>query len=195
MTIEYGAIHPEQGTVPADPRLASHAELRWYALYTCANSERRIADQLNIRYARGIEHFLPQYASLRQWKDRKVRLELPLFPGYVFVHLALQNRLRILQIPGVAHIVGFGGHAAPLADEDVARLHACLDQGLRAQPHPFLQVGRRVRVRSGPLAGLEGIIVRRKNAARFVISFALIQRSIAVELDCAALESAVPGQR
>lgn len=192
MTIEQTAIQPSQGIAANDPRLAAYTEPRWYALYTCANSERRVAEQLN---QRGIEHFLPQYESLRHWKDRKVRLQLPLFPGYVFVHLAVQNRLRVLQIPGVVHIVGFGGHATPLADEDVARVRKCLDDGFRAQPHPFLQTGRRVRVCSGPLAGLEGIIVRRRSAARFVISFALIQRSIAVELDGAVLESLLPGQR
>jgi len=185
MTIERAAIQPSTGIVPADPRLAAYAEPHWYAVYTCANSERRVADQL---LTRGIEHFLPQYESLRRWKDRKVRLQLPLFPGYVFVHLALQNRLRVLQIPGVVQIVGFGGRAAPLADADVARVRTCLEHGFHAQPHPFLQVGRRVRVRSGPLAGLEGIILRRKTATRFVISFALIQRSIAVELDGMDLE-------
>ena len=192
MTIERAIIQPNKGMVPDGPGLADYTETRWYALYTCANRERRVADQLR---SRGIEHFLPQYESLREWKDRKVRLQLPLFPGYVFVHLALQNRLCVLQIPGVAHIVGFGGRATPLADEDVARVRICLDHGFRAQPHRFLQVGRRVRVRSGLLTGLEGIIVRRKNAARFVISFVSIQRSIAVELDSAALESVVPGQR
>lgn len=185
MNVENTTMLSSQGITANDPRLAANAEPHWYALYTCANSERRVAEQL---IKRGVEHFLPQYESLRQWKDRKVRLQLPLFPGYVFVHLALQNRLRVLQVPGVVHMVGFGGHATPLADEDVARVRACLDHGFRAQPHPFLQVGRRVRVRSGPLAGLEGIIVRRKNAARFVISFALIQRSIAVELDGAEME-------
>jgi transcription antitermination factor NusG len=160
---------------------------RWYAAYTRANHEKRVADQLA---ERGVENLLPQYESLRKWKDRRVRLQMPLFPGYVFVHLALRNRLRVLQVPGVACLVGFAGRPVPVPEEEFARIRGFLNKGLRAEPHPCLQAGQRVRVRSGSLEGMEGIILRRKNRCRLVISLELIQRAVAVDLDGADLEAA-----
>lgn len=161
-------------------------ELKWYAAYTSANHERSVASQLE---ARGVEHFLPTYSSVRQWKDRRVTLELPLFPGYVFVRMALGARPLIVQTPGVARIVGFGGLPAALPEEEIEGLQKGLVSGVRAEPHAFLSVGRRVRVRNGPLSGMEGIVVRRKNLNRFVISLELIQRSVAVDIEVADLEA------
>ena len=136
-----------------------------------------------------MEHFVPLYESVRQWKDRKVQLQLPLFPGYVFVRLALCDRMRVLQVPGVARLVGFNGLPCALPDSDIEALKAGLTSGVRAEPHPYLTVGRRVRVRAGALAGLEGVLVRRKNSARLVISLDLIKRSVAVEVDASGLEA------
>jgi transcription antitermination factor NusG len=158
---------------------------RWYAAYTRANHERRVADQLA---ERGVDSFLPQYESVRKWKDRKIRLQLPLFPGYVFVHLALQNRLRALQVPGVACLVSSAGRPLAVPEEEFLRIRGFLKQGLHAEPHPYLKPGRRVRVRSGPLEGMEGIVVRRKNGNWLVISMELIQRAVAVDLHAADLE-------
>jgi len=157
-----------------------HLEPQWYAAYTSANHEKRVAEQLGVRE---VEHFLPLYASVRRWKDRRVTLQMPLFPGYVFVRFALRHRLQLLQIPGVVHLVTFGGHPAPLQEEDICAIQNCMSQGGRVEPYPYLQVGRRVRVKSGPLQGLEGIILRRKNRTRFVLSFELIMRSVAVEIE------------
>jgi transcription antitermination factor NusG len=176
----------ESRVISGDPRVAMYGPSHWYAVYTCANHERRVADQL---VRRGVENFLPQYESVRRWRDRKVLLRLPLFPGYVFVHLALQNRLRVLQVPGVVRLVGFDGHPVTVPEEEVLRVRRFLDEGFRAEPHKYLQAGRHVRVKNGPLEGMEGIIVRRKNGCRLVISFALIQRSMAVEVDAADLEA------
>jgi transcription antitermination factor NusG len=159
---------------------------QWYAAYTRANHEFRVSGQLA---ERGVENFLPQYESLRKWKDRKVRLRMPLFPGYVFVHLVLQNRLRVLQVPGVACLVGFAGSPAAVPEEEFAKIRGFLEQGLRAQPHPYLPAGRRVRVHNGPLCGMEGIILRRKNGCRLVISLELIQRSMAVDIDATDVEA------
>lgn len=159
-------------------------QARWYAVYTCANHERRVADQFA---GRNVEHFLPQYESVRWWKDRKVRLQRPLFPGYLFVHAAAQDRLRVLQVPGVVRLVGFNGSPTPMPQEDIQRIREFLGQGWRAEPHPYLQVGRRLRVVRGPLAGMEGIVVRRKNRGRLVLSFDLIQRSMAIEMGNADL--------
>jgi len=163
---------------------APTARPRWYAVYTCANHEKRVADQF---VGRSVEHFLPQYESVRKWKDRKVRLQLPLFPGYLFVHMAPQERLRVLQVSGVVRLVGFNGSPTPLPEEDLERVREFLGQGWRAEPHPYLQAGRRARVMRGPLAGMEGIVLRRKNRSRLVISFDLIQRSMMIEIDEADL--------
>jgi transcription antitermination factor NusG len=159
---------------------------RWYAVSTRSNHERRVAVQLA---ERGVENFLPQYESVRRWKDRKVHLKIPLFPGYVFVHLALRLRLRVLQVPGVACLVSFAGRPAAVPEEEFAKIRGFLKQGLRAEPHPYLKAGRRVRVRSGPLAGMEGIVLRRKNACRLVISLELIQRAIAVDVNSTDVEA------
>lgn len=174
---------------PAWPSLqAKCGELHWYAAYTSANHEKRVAEQLEARH---VEHFLPSYTSVRQWKDRRVTLQLPLFPGYVFIHMALLNRLQVLQIPGVAKLVGFGATATPLPKEEIDALRAGLVSGVHAEPHPYLNVGRRVRVKHGPLAGLEGIVLRWKGNWRVVLSLDLIQRSIAVDVDASALASMV----
>jgi transcription antitermination factor NusG len=157
-----------------------YLEQRWYAAYTSANHEKRVAEQL---VQRSVEHFLPLYASVRRWRDRKVKLDLPLFPGYVFVRLALRDRLQVLQVPGVASLVGFGGTLTALPEGEIERLRTSLGSGLRAEPHSFLTAGRRVRVMAGPLAGLRGILVRKKSKSRFVLTVDLIMRSIAVEID------------
>jgi transcription antitermination factor NusG len=175
----------EEGAFDGDA-LQAFAQSRWYAAYTRANHERRVADQLE---ERGVENFLPRYESVRKWKDRKMRLQMPLFPGYVFVHLALQDRLRVLQVPGVACLVGFAGRPVAIPEEEFERIRAFLNKEFRAEPHPYLKAGRRVRVRSGPLAGMEGIVVRRKNGNRLVICLGLIQRAIAVDVDAFDIEA------
>jgi transcription antitermination factor NusG len=160
-------------------------EPHWYAAYTCAQHEKRVAEQFT---QRSLENFLPQYESVRRWKDRRVKLLLPLFPGYVFVRLALRERLRVLETPSVVRLVGFNGHPAALPDKEMEALRACVAAQLAAEPHAYLTVGRRVRIKCGPLAGLEGVLVRRKNIFRVVLSLDLIARSAAVEVDAADLE-------
>jgi transcription antitermination factor NusG len=166
---------PKQFGLPVD-----YLTPRWYAAYTSANQEKRVAKQLGLR---DVEHFLPLYSSLRRWKDRRVTLQTPLFPGYVFVHLALRDRLQVLQIPGFVHLVSFGAQPVALQEEDILALQTCQTRGHHLEPHPYLQAGLRARVKSGPLRGLEGIILRRKNRTRFILSFDQILRSVAVEVD------------
>lgn len=161
------------------------AEVHWYAAYTSAKHEKTVSAELR---RRSVDYFLPLYSSIRRWKDRRVKLEMPLFPGYVFVHFALRDRLRVLQIPGVVRFIGFDTYATPVPDIDIIRIREILTQGVRAEPHRYLAAGRRVRVKTGPLQGLQGIIVRRKNKMRFVISVDSIQRSIAVEVQDHCLE-------
>jgi transcription antitermination factor NusG len=117
-----------------------------------------------------------------------VQLELPLFPGYVFVRLPICERLRVVQIPSVVRLVGFGGLPTALPDDEIDLIRAGFLQGCGAEPHPFLTVGRRVRITAGPFAGLEGILKRKKSVLRVVVSLELIQRSVAVDVDVANVQ-------
>lgn len=153
---------------------------RWYAAYTRAQHEKSVAKQLGLR---SIESFLPLYEKVSRWKDRRVKLQLPLFSGYVFVRIALEEKLRVLQIPSVVRLVGFNGIPTPLNDDEMEAMQNGLNSELRTEPHPFLTVGCRVRLKSGPFAGLQGILLRKKGGFRFVLSVELIQRSIAVDVD------------
>jgi transcription termination/antitermination protein NusG len=163
------------------------SEPHWYAAYTCANHEKRVAEQMR---ERSVDHFLPQYRSMRRWKDRRVELDLPLFPGYVFVHVSLGERLRVLQVPSVVRLVSFGGGPVELPDEQMTRLREGLGSKLKAGPHPYLTVGRRVRIRRGALAGMEGILLRMRGSVRVVLSLELIMQSISVEVDAADIAPA-----
>ena len=107
------------------------------------------------------------------------------FPGYVFVRMALINRLQVLQIPGVARLAGFNGHSVPLSDTEIDGLRGSWACGVRAEPHPFLTAGCRVRITAGPLEGLQGLLIRRRGNLRAVLSIDLIQRSVAVDVDAA----------
>jgi transcription antitermination factor NusG len=152
----------------------------WYAAYTHARHEKKVAQQLKDR---GIEHFLPVYSSVRRWKDRRKQLDLVLFPGYVFVHMQLAERLRVLELPGVVRFVCFNGQPAALLGDDVEALRNGLAHGVRAESHPYLTVGRRVKVVHGPLSGAQGILVRLKTNWRLIIAIDAIMRSVCVEID------------
>lgn len=166
---------------------ACGAELRWYAAQTCARHEKRVARQLELR---AVESFLPLYEKMSRWKDRRVKVQLPLFSGYVFVRMALEEKLRVLQVPGIVRLLGFNGHLAPLSDEEMQALRDGLNGSLHAEPCPYLATGRRVRIKAGPLRGLDGVLARKKTGFRFVLSLELIQRSIAVEVDAVDIEAA-----
>jgi transcription antitermination factor NusG len=127
---------------------------------------------------------------VRRWKDRRKELELALFPSYVFVQMALENRLRVLELPGVVRLISFNGKPAALPAAEIEALRERLSGDVKIEPHPYLRKGRRVRVRNGPMQGLEGIVVRRKDHCRIVFSIDLIMRSVAVEVDQSDLESA-----
>lgn len=179
-------------SVSADSSLLSEwYETCWYAACTSANHEKCVAAQLQHR---DVEHFLPLYASVRRWKDRRVQLHRPLFPGYVFVRLALMYRLTVLQIPGVVHFVGFSGKPHSIPAEEIERLRRGIEGAARIEPHPYLAIGRRVRIRRGPLAGAEGLLVRKKKLYRVVLSIGLIASCASVEVDASDVEPA-PGTR
>ena len=158
---------------------------RWYATYTYPRHEKYVAQQLK---ERSIDSFLPLYRSSRRWRDRRKLVDLPLFPGYVFVRIALPQRLRVLEVQGVVRLVSFNGQPAALPEPEMEALRHGLGQQVCAQPHPFLRAGRRVRVARGPLAGSEGILARKKDKFRVVISLVAIMRSVAVEVDAGDVE-------
>ena len=159
--------------------------IHWYAVHLRSRHEKRVAEQLS---GKGISYFLPLYEAEHRWKDRLARVQLPLFPGYLFVQVPLRERLKVLEVPGVVRLVSAGGDPVPLDDSEINILRQGLTSMLKAEPHPYLKVGTRVRVRVGALAGLEGILVRLKDRYRVVISVDLIMRSISVEISLADVE-------
>jgi transcription antitermination factor NusG len=158
---------------------------QWYAIYTRSRYEKRVREQCE---RRAIESFLPLYETVHRWKDRRMRVQLPLFSSYVFVRIESIHRFDVLQIPGVVRLVGFNGQPTALNEEEIEALQKGLSGGVCTKPHPYLTSGRRVRIKDGPLAGMEGILLRRKGNLRVVISISLLQRSIAVDADLADLE-------
>jgi len=171
--------------IEAPISLATSMQVRWYAAHVYSRHEKQVVSQLQERH---VDCFLPVYRSVRRWKDRRKELDLVLFPGYVFVHMDIRDRLRVLQLPSVARFVSFGGHPAPISDSEIETLSNGLASGIRAEPHPYLKVGNRVRVKYGPLAGAQGILIRRKEKCRLVLSVDLIMRSVALEVDEADVE-------
>jgi transcription antitermination factor NusG len=184
-TIGQRKFQSEEGLTPdCAPDLESRP--RWFAVYTASRHEKKVAQHLT---QREIENYLPLYLSKRQWSDgSKVTLELPLFPGYLFVHIRRGERVRVLDVPGVLAVVGGNGREpVALPDEAIDALRSGLH--LRhAEPHALLAVGQRARIRFGALAGMEGIVVRKKNSLRVVLTLESIQRSIAVEVASEDLE-------
>jgi transcription antitermination factor NusG len=173
--------------VTSEAVTGSGLEPRWYAAYTRSRHEKFVADLLKRKQ---VDTFLPIYETMRRWKNGEHRVQLPLFPGYAFVRIALRDRLEVLKVPGVVRLVGFDGMPTALKDEEVESLRRALSAGVKAVPHPYLTVGRRARITAGPLAGREGVLVRRQGAMRVVLSIELIQRSILVSAEAGALEPA-----
>ncbi len=159
---------------------------KWFAVYTRSRHEKRAALHL---LHREIPHYLPLYRAGRNWKNcAQVELDLPLFPGYVFVNVSSCERVRALQVPGVVTMVGgVDGRPASISDHEIESLRAALHHR-RAQPHTYLAAGQRVRIRSGALSGLEGKVIRIKNGFRVVLSLDLIRQSFSVEVQREELE-------
>lgn len=157
----------------------------WYALYTRHQHEKRVADVLA---GKGFEVFLPLYQAAHRWKDRNKILSLPLFPSYVFIRGSLEDSLSIVTTPGFCAFVTAGGRAAPIPDVEIDVVRRTIESSVSMEPHPFLKCGDRVRIKSGPLEGLEGILVRKKNLLRLVVSIELLMKSAAVEVDAWRIE-------
>lgn len=164
----------------------------WFAAYTCAHRERRVTEHLR---ARNIECFLPMYKSLRQWKDRNVELELPLFPGYVFVRLPFEEHSRVVNVPGVASIVGTSQCPTPVPSHEIQLLMDAKALKVRTEPYRFLTTGTRVRVKSGHFQGVEGFVVRRQGLQGIVVTLKLISSAFLLVVDAAGLEPAPVSRR
>jgi len=181
-------IHPRAFETKATCSVASSpafagAELscpRWYALNTRSRHEKSVSRLLE---GKSVEVFLPVYKSVHRWNDRNAVVSQPIFPGYVFARICLADRTQILSVPGVVNFVGPQGRPASIPEEELAALKLCLERQVRMEPHPYLVVGRRVRIRQGLLAEMEGVLVRKKGQFRLVLSVNLIARSVAVEVD------------
>jgi transcription antitermination factor NusG len=160
---------------------------KWFAVYTSPRHEKRVAQYFNVRE---IEHYLPLYHPRHKWNSGStVTLDLPLFPGYIFVRIDRSERVRVLEVPGVLTFVGgTGGKPAALPDAEIDALRSGLSLR-RAEPHPLLTVGQRARIRSGALAGMEGVVVRQKGSLRVVLTVDLIMQSVAVEVNGTELEA------
>jgi len=152
----------------------------WCAIYTRHQHEKTVSEMLE---AKGFEVFLPLYDSTRKWKDRRKVLSVPLFPSYVFVRGAIERRLAILTTPGVHMIISRGERVATVPEVEIDAIRRTLEGNFQVEPHPFLRCGERVRVVRGSLEGVEGVLTRKKNLFRLVLSVEMLAQSVAVEID------------
>lgn len=158
---------------------------RWFAVHTRHQHESLVAANLR---SKGFEVFLPNYQAIHRWSDRSKRVTLPLFPGYLFFANAIDRWLQVASTPGVNAIVRVGTTPAEIPDSEISGIRRMVESKLQVEPHPFLSDGDIVRITAGPLAGLEGIVCRKKDALRLVLSIRLLGRSAAVEVDGCVVE-------
>jgi len=155
-------------------------QVNWFALNVKPRHEKAVEQQLT---ARSLEGYSPYYSARRRWSDRVKPVEFPLFPRYVFCRFSFEERLRVISIPSVISIVGFGGAPCPIAEMDIEKIRSMVASGLPVMPWPCLQIGEQVRICNGTLLGLEGILTREKAAYRVVVSIEILQRAVAVEVE------------
>ena len=151
----------------------------WRALTVKPRHEKFVSQNLRNR---GLEEFLPLHASKRSWSDRSAIVDLPLFPGYIFCQLSAAHRLLALSTPGVTSIIGFGGEDASIEAEEIDQVRTILSSGLPVEPWAYVKAGHRVEIHNGPLAGLQGTVVRERGLWRLVVNVELLQRSVAAEI-------------
>ena len=162
-----------------------HDPSDWWALYTRHQHEKTVAMMLS---AKGFEVFLPLYESTRRWKDRSKMITMPLFPCYVFIRGGLDRRLQVVTTPGVHMILLRGEQVAVIPEAEIRAIRRAVEGPYRIEPHPFLKCGERVRVTRGSLEGVEGILVRKKNLYRLVLSVDMMAKSVAMEIDATDVE-------
>ncbi len=158
----------------------------WLAAYTRSNHERQVARQLG---QKNLEYLLPTFYRLARWSDRIKRVETPLFPSYIFVRICEAERASLLETFGILHLVSFAGELAVLADEEITRLQSCYLLSADVEPHPYLRVGNKVRVKHGPFAGWLGTLLEKQNSRRLIVSIDQIMQSISINLHAADVEA------
>jgi len=164
---------------------------QWFAAHTRANQEKEVLRHLQ---SRDVEAFLPLCVVRKRWNKQRVELHRPLFPGYLFVHIPLSERARVLTVSGVAHLVGTPKSPSPILDREIEALIAGVNQNRFADPYPYLTTGSRVRILSGPFADVEGFLVRRKVGCRVVVSIPQLCSSFSLEVDASEVEPVSRGQ-
>lgn len=157
----------------------------WWAVYTRHQHEKTVAEMLSNK---GFEIFLPLHETVRRWKDRQKVLSLPIFPCYVFVRGTLNRRLQVATTPGIHMILSRGEEIAVIPEDEIVAIRRAINGNYRVEPHPFLKIGERVRVIRGSLEGVEGILVRKKNLFRLVLSVDMLAQSVGVEVAASDVE-------
>jgi len=159
---------------------AVNSREQWYALQLRTRFEKVVA--LHLR-GKGYEEYLPTYHSRRHWSDRIKEIELPLFPGYIFCKFDVTNRFPLLVIPGVRSVVSFGGAAMPIPEQEISAVQQVVNSGMQYGPWPGINAGQAVKVKYGPLRGLEGTVIQVKKNYHLIISVTMLQRCVSVEID------------
>jgi transcription antitermination factor NusG len=173
----------------SDPTTSAESELlesSWYAIYTRHQHEKMVAQILT---SKGFNTFLPLYATTHKWKDRTKALSLPLFPCYVFLKGGIERRLQIVTTPGIFGLVSSGGQPAAIPNAEIEAIQRAIESGARVEAHPFLKCGNWVRVKCGPLSGIEGILVRKKNVSRLVLTVEILGTAAAIEVAAFQVEA------
>ncbi|MCI0446487.1 UpxY family transcription antiterminator [bacterium] len=152
----------------------------WFAVYTRPRHEKKVAEQLTNK---GIQVFLPLRTVISHWKDRRKEVQFPLFTGYVFVHIVLEDRLSVLRIPGVVQFVASEGKPAAIPDSQIDAVRQLVNSGLKYDPYPYVKEGMRVTIRNGPLKGVEGLVLAKRKKHLLVLSVDIIQQSASLEID------------
>jgi transcriptional antiterminator NusG len=164
-------------------------ESHWYAIHTMARHEKRVAQQLQ---ENRVFTFLPLVREMRQWCDRRANVEVPLFSCYTFVRMVqkAEERIKVLRTPGVLGFVGSDRVGTPIPDEEIENLRTAIREKVPFAVHPYISVGKRVRIRGGSLDGVEGILMGQAGDRSLIVSVELLQRSVSVRVEGYGVELA-----
>jgi transcription antitermination factor NusG len=179
---ESAIVSPPKGLIASPAEFDHLIHPAWYALYTRSRHEKKLLGDLTDR---SIDVFLPMREVLSRWKDRKKRIWLPLFPGYIFVRQVdtPENRFRVLNMPGAVRFVGHEGHADRIPDEQINAVRRFLETSIAIDPYPYIRMGQQVEIIAGPLKGIQGILIQKKGRFRFVLRVDLIRQAVSIEID------------
>jgi transcription antitermination factor NusG len=172
-------LQPTRLSEAPPARTVDSEGLYWFAVQTWPRYEKKVGERLE---QKGATVFIPLFTEQHQWSDRRNLIHTPVFPHYVFVRIAKNARVPILRTDGVVHFVGGRGTGIPIPDSEIESIRAVLLNGLPFCPHPFLEIGRRVRIRGGSLDGIEGILVEKHEDLSLLVSVQIIQRSLAIRV-------------